>query len=63
MRTRMGKMSNPDDENIGRPRGDSTKSRVGHKEAWALPPMTGGGKLAGRGLGDDEGGSGMDKFN
>jgi len=62
MRARIGKRSNPDDEYIGRPRGGGAESGVGHKEAWVLHPTTGGGTLAGRGLGDDGRGLGMDEF-
>lgn len=43
MRTRIGKRSKPEDEYIGRPRGDGAESGGGHKEAWVLHSATGGG--------------------
>jgi len=61
MRTRIGKRSNPDDEYIGRPRGDGAESGVGHMEAWALLSASGGG--TGGGLGDDGRALGTEKFS
>lgn len=61
MRTRIGKRSKPEDEYIGRPRGDGAESAGGHEEAWEQLSATGGG--TGGGLGEDRRALGRDKFS